>query len=62
MIDCIDRSGNEPHRQVGMDRVIASGNLGNIMYVNAGMAIDGDLNTALGEITPNICNTEHWLG
>ena len=28
---CIDLSGKEPNRQVGVDRVVASGSLGDVM-------------------------------
>ena len=29
--DCTDLSGKEPHRQVGLDRIITSGRLGGLM-------------------------------
>ena len=46
-----DLSGKDPHRQVGVDKVIASWSLGGVM-VNSEMARSAGSKSALGTIFP----------
>ena len=50
----------EPHGQVDVDRVIASGTLGSVMVtVSLGMARSGDLSPVLGQIFPIYMSPGH---
>ena len=53
VVVCVDLSGKEPHKQVGVDNVIASGRLARVMVGTLVLEWQSiSMNSALGPILP----------